>query len=187
MAVFAGQSPLFDVENLLEAKGMARLRGVASSEERANAFKGKFRADHPSSNAEHIHVVMLDTLSGRVGVVAERSAYAGDLVGCNAHSNAATADQNPTVDFPRKDRQRNSLGKIGEIASFAVVRAAIHDFDIGPLQKLNDLLFHSKSCVVSPDCVAKWRSGICIHWIAPKNRTKFREDQGDGVDVNKGG
>ena len=52
------------------------------------------RTDHLGAETEHVHVVVLDSLVGAVGVVADRSADAAHLAGghCGADAGAANKD-----------------------------------------------------------------------------------------------
>src|ERR1700692_4269181 len=50
-------------------------------EERADELDGETRADHLGPEAEHVHVVVLDALVRRIGVVADRGADAAHLRG----------------------------------------------------------------------------------------------------------
>src|SRR5690242_21438902 len=51
----------------------------ARTQKRTDELRGKFRAHHLGAEAEHVHVVVLDALVGRVGVVADGCADPSDL------------------------------------------------------------------------------------------------------------
>src|SRR6476661_6501814 len=48
------------------------------TKERADELTSQLRADHLGAETEHVHVVVLDALVGRVCVVADRGADAGE-------------------------------------------------------------------------------------------------------------
>ena len=80
---------------------------------------------------------VLDALVGRVHVVAERGADAGDLVGGDADADAAAADEHAAIGLAGDDRFAGLQGEVGIIdGTVAAVGAAIDDgfaggFDIG--------------------------------------------------------
>ena len=84
----ARQNTALDVYNLGEASGVAGSRGVAGSEKRPNDFEGRFRTNDTCSDAEDIHVIVLDTLASGIGVVAKTGSDSGKLV--RRHANANT-------------------------------------------------------------------------------------------------
>ena len=75
------------------ALGLAEFCG----EERANQLLRQFGADDARAKAEHIEIVVLNTLASGEGVVAERGADVSHLVGGDAGADAATADEHTAV------------------------------------------------------------------------------------------
>ena len=78
----------FDVDNLGESGSVARSGGIASSQERANDFESGLRPDDACSDAEDVHVIVLDALASGVSVMAKTSTDSGKLV--RRHANANT-------------------------------------------------------------------------------------------------
>src|SRR4030095_7509984 len=77
------------------------------TKERAHELAGQLGADHLRPEAEDVHVVVLDALVGRVRVVADRGADAGDLAGGNrrAHARAAHEEPAPRAALPGPRRR----------------------------------------------------------------------------------
>ena len=67
--------------------------GEAGAEEGVDEFLDQREPDDAGAEAEHVHVVVLDTLARGVRVVAHARAYARDLVGRHARADAAAADR----------------------------------------------------------------------------------------------
>lgn len=105
-----------DVGDLRHASSMPWSGVIASSEESPNDFKGDFRANNPSTHTEDIHIVVLNALPGRVGIVTEASPDSREFVGSYTDSNSGPADQYPAIDLPFENFQCDSLSKVREIA-----------------------------------------------------------------------
>jgi len=84
----ARENASLDFDDLGQSGGVTRSGAVRSSQEGANNLESRLRADDPSADAENIHVVVLDTLAGGIGIVTEASANSGKLVRRHAHTNA---------------------------------------------------------------------------------------------------
>ena len=67
------------------------------AEERAHELGGELGADHLGAEAEHVHVVVLDALVRRVGVVADRGADPGELAGRDRGADARAADEDAAL------------------------------------------------------------------------------------------
>ncbi len=82
------QNAAFDVDNLSQPSSMSRGGAVSSPEERPDHLEGRLRANDTCSDAEDIHVVVLDALASGVSVVAQTSPDSGKLVRRHAHANS---------------------------------------------------------------------------------------------------
>src|SRR5262245_14192408 len=82
------------------------------TEERAHELAGQLRADHLGAEAEHVHVVVLDALVGRVRVVADRGANAVDLARGDRCSDARPADEDSAVRVAASDRLADLAGLV---------------------------------------------------------------------------
>ena len=79
---------------------MPRFSGKSGIEEDFRKFQGQRRSDDPCPQDENVHVVVLNSLAGGIGVVAQPRADSRDLVGGNAHAHTAAADEDPSVGPP---------------------------------------------------------------------------------------
>ena len=88
MRKLARQNTSLDVNNFSKTSSVAGSRGIVSSEERSDYFEGQFRADNTCSDAEDIHVIVLDALASGVSVMAQTGSDSGKLIRRHAHSNS---------------------------------------------------------------------------------------------------
>ena len=84
----ARKDAAFDSDNLGEPSGVAGRRTVSGTEKRPDDFEGGFRADDACTDAEDIHIIVLDALASGVSVVAETGANTGKLVRRHANANS---------------------------------------------------------------------------------------------------
>ena len=84
----ARQDATLYVDNFGKASSMSRHGAVSSTKKRPDDFEGRFGPDNPGTDAQDIQIIMLDPLTGRVGVVAETSTNTGELVRRHAHANS---------------------------------------------------------------------------------------------------
>src|SRR5260221_7564588 len=80
-------------------------------EERADELDGEARADHLGPEAEHVHVVVLNTLVRGVDVVANRSADAAHLRGGDCGADAGATDE----DAPLRPAALDDLAKLASL------------------------------------------------------------------------
>jgi hypothetical protein len=80
-----------------------------------NQFLGQRAADYPAPQAQHIHIVVLNTLVRRIRVMAQACINARHFIRCDAGSYTAAADQHPTLNRSLDNRFGYSAGKIGVI------------------------------------------------------------------------
>jgi hypothetical protein len=84
----AQQNAALDVHNFGEASSVTGSGGVACTQKRPDDFEGRFRPNDTCSDAEDIHVIVLDALASGVSVVAKTSPDAGKLVRRHANANS---------------------------------------------------------------------------------------------------
>lgn len=84
----ARQDASLDVENLGQTESMSRSGGIASIQESSHDLEGQLGTDHASSDAEDIHVVVLDALPSRVGIVTETGSNPRKLVSSHANTHS---------------------------------------------------------------------------------------------------
>ena len=90
----------FDFLNLLHN---ARRRRIVPREG-AHEVGREIGADDPGAEAEHVHVVVLDALVGRVHVVADCGADPVELARGDRRPDAGAADENPALCLAAEDR-----------------------------------------------------------------------------------
>ena len=84
----ASENAALNVNDFGQSSSVPCSRGVASAEERPDDFEGAFGADDSCSNAEDIHVIVLDALASGVSVVAQTGSDTGKLVRRHANANS---------------------------------------------------------------------------------------------------
>src|SRR4051812_16266141 len=84
----------FQIGDLLQALHVPRASVERRIQEGAHELARERRSHHFGAEAEHVHVVVLDTLVRRVRVVADRRTDARELAGGDRSTDAGTADEN---------------------------------------------------------------------------------------------
>ena len=84
----AQQDSALDVDDFGQPKGVSGGGAVYGSEERSHDFESGLGADDACSDAEDVHVIVLDALASGVSVMAKTSTNSGKLV--RRHANANT-------------------------------------------------------------------------------------------------
>lgn len=112
----ASRNPAFDVRNLGHPGSMPGSGTVASVEKCLHDLKGDLRPNHTGTDAENVHVIVLNPLAGRIGVMAEAGSDSRKFVGGDAHSNTRPANEDSTVDLPVDKFCGDQLRKVREIA-----------------------------------------------------------------------
>ena len=100
----------------------------AGIDERANKFRGDFFSDNTCPNTQDIHIVMLDTLVGRVRVVANSGSNARNLICGDTDSDATTANQDSSIRTLAEDLFPYLASEVRIIDGTIGVRSAIDDF-----------------------------------------------------------
>ena len=78
----------FELHNFGESSSVAGGRTISSFEERSDHVKRSLGTDDPGSDAEDIHIVVLDALASGVSVVAKTGSDSGKLVRRHANANS---------------------------------------------------------------------------------------------------
>lgn len=84
----ARENAALDINDFGQSSSVAGSRSIASTQERPDDFERRFGADDPCSDAEDIHVIVLDALASGVSVVAKTSSDSGKLVRRHANANS---------------------------------------------------------------------------------------------------
>lgn len=88
MRKLARENAALDVNDFGQSSSVAGSWSVASTQERPDDFESGFGTDDPSSDAEDIHVIVLDALASGVGVVAKTGSDTGKFVRRHANANS---------------------------------------------------------------------------------------------------
>ena len=80
--------------------GLTELGG----QERLHEIPGHRRSNGSSTHTKNVHVIVLDALLGREMVVDQTGADTLDLVGAHRRPDAAAADREASIRFPRHHR-----------------------------------------------------------------------------------
>ncbi len=168
---FACEGVGFDVEHLVQPPQVAFFVGEVGGQKRPDEFHREFFANDPGSDAEHVHIVVLDSLVCRVRVVTHAGANAGDFVGGDADAHAAATKKDAAVGVTGENRFSDFAGKIGIIDGAIAVGAAIDDrmprgFDDHP-----QACFQRKPAVIAPQRnlhvssrFPKWSDDYAMPW-----------------------
>ncbi len=84
----ARENAAFHINNFGQSSSVPGSGGVAGSVERTNDFESGLRSDDACTDAENIHVIVLDALASGVSVMAPTNADSGKLVRSHAHANS---------------------------------------------------------------------------------------------------
>src|SRR5919109_1695955 len=119
-----------------EALTAAKLRAEKGPDELA----GELGADDLGTDAEHVHVVVLDSLVSGVGVVAGRTPDTRDLAGGDRRANARAADENTALGLAGPNRLTH-LARLVRVVDLRLrcIRAEVDRLVAGP----DDLLQHA--------------------------------------------
>src|SRR4030095_2836157 len=90
-------------------------------------LRSQFDADDARAEHEHVHIVMLDALTGRIAVMAYRRANPWELVGRYRRADAAAADQHASFRLAGSERLSHRFGEVRIIDCLGAVRALVDD------------------------------------------------------------
>jgi hypothetical protein len=116
LRILSGQHPALNVGDFGHSGSVPGGGAVTGVEERLDDFKGDLRTDNTSTDAEDVHVVVFNSLTSRVGVVAKAGADSRELVGSDAYAHSGATNKNPAIDFPTEQHGSDQLRKVREIA-----------------------------------------------------------------------
>ena len=110
--------------------------GELRREKDAHDVLGQLRPDHPRPQAEDVHVVVFDSLTGGEGIVAHGGTDAGHFVGGDRGPDTAPAEHHTTVGVAPAHRFAEGAGVVRIVNGDGVVRAEVDDL----VAEWNDLL-----------------------------------------------
>ena len=137
---------------------MAFFFGEEGSQVGMNQFVRQLAADHPSTQDQNIHVVVLDALTCRIGIMAKRRANARQLVCRHRGTHPAATDENAAIGFAIEDNLSHGLGIIWVIHRIHAVCAQINHLVTQITQIPANKLLQRESGVIRTDSDAHFLS-----------------------------
>src|SRR5579884_691584 len=119
----------FHRRHLLQSSHVPLAAVELRGEEHLDELPRDCGAEDLRAEAEHVHVVVLDTLVRAVEVVADRRADAGDLARRHRGADAGAADEDAALGVARADRLADLARLVRVVDAHArIVRAEVEDF-----------------------------------------------------------
>ena len=132
---------VLDRLDLAQAADVPLLAGELGGQEGADHLARQRRADHARAQAQHVHVVVLDALVPRVGVVRAGGADARELAARHGHARARAADHHGPLGAALADRVGARARRVGVVDGVGGVRAEVDRLVAGLADHLeHDLL-----------------------------------------------
>src|SRR6185437_6553838 len=95
---------------------------------------------------------MLDSLVGRVDIVAEAGPNARDFIGGNIYSDATPADEDPAIGALFEDRLSYSIGVVGVIDGSRAMGSEVGNTDVHASDRREEGFFEFVAPMVACDC-----------------------------------
>jgi hypothetical protein len=136
------------MSNAIENEVTVELR----SEKRLDQFPGQGRPNCPAADANHVQVVVLDSLMGRKVLVDQRCPNARNLIGANRRADAAVANRHAPVELSVCNRSCERDDEIWIIITLMQgVRTKIDDLMPGCEQLSDQVIFQAETTMVGSD------------------------------------
>src|SRR5215207_8703166 len=90
--------------DLFQPTSMALRARELRGQEDVQQVGGQLRPDHPCTECDDVHIIVLDTLTGRERVVTQRTAYTGELARRNAGTDSTAAHDDAAIGRSARDR-----------------------------------------------------------------------------------
>src|SRR6266508_5405571 len=110
----------FQLLNLFEAPHVAVAAAEARGQKGAHELGGQLGPPDLRPEAEHVHVVVLDALMRRVGVVADRCANSHELGGRDGRADARSAHEHAALGVAGADRVAHLARLVGVVDPLGV-------------------------------------------------------------------
>jgi hypothetical protein len=140
---------LFEAGDLSQAAFVALRAGEFGGHVLADEVDGQFGTDHAGAEAHDVDVVILDGLMGGEGVVAGGGAHSFELVGGDAGSGAAAAEQDGAVGAFVEDGLGYGARVVGIIDGVGRIGAEVDGFVSQFAQFFDDSRFERESGVIA--------------------------------------
>lgn len=127
---------------------MTLLPGEVCFQEGVGQFGGERGPYHAGTENEHVHIVMLDALVGRVDIVADPGANPFNFVRCNGCTDAAAADQDASLGLSIVYGVADGTGVVGIIIGSGRIEGAEVDNLVPRFELFGERGFHVVTSVV---------------------------------------
>ncbi len=141
----------FDRQHFGQPAGVPLGRLVFCFQKCSDDLKRQFRPDDSATDAQHVHVVVLDALVCRVGVVTDRCPNTGNFVCRHADANTAATDHDPSIGVTADDLASNGDREIGVITAQIAVGATVDQGGEERTKTLRNRLFEGETGVVAAE------------------------------------
>lgn len=140
----------FDLQDFVQSSQMSLFTRELGVDEGSHEFYRDFFTNNACSQAQDVHVVVLDTLMGRINVVTDSGANSGNLVGSDTDSDTAAAQQNAAIRLTRHDYLTDSQCVVGIVDRAIRICTAIDDRMARRLNDRHDPLLQRETAVITP-------------------------------------
>ena len=131
---------------------MSSFRGEFSAQESFDNLARQGWSDDPLPDAQDVHIVMLDSLGGGIGVVTNPGAQAWMFIDGDAYPDPASADQDPSLRLALHQGLRHQPGEVGIVVlPIKLKRPYVQDLVTTLAEMLADEFFKFESGVVAAD------------------------------------
>src|SRR5262249_25031064 len=127
---------------------MPHLPTEASVQEGANKLAGELDADDTTAEHQHVHVVVLNALVGRIGVVTQSGTNPWNPICGHRGANAAPAEQDTALGSVLAQGSTDSGRIVGIIHRIGAVGAQVEDVAMLCGRETLDLLLERKSGMI---------------------------------------
>lgn len=121
-------------------------------------FPDRGPADQPGAHGKDVRVVVFHALVGRVHVMAQGAADAGDLVGGHDGPHARAADEHSPLGLAGLNQPAGGPRDVGEVNGRLAWRASVYDLVAKFLQHIFDEFLEGEAGVIVAECDFQWVS-----------------------------
>ena len=142
---------LLDLQNLGESSCMSILGHVTSLQERIDDFECQLGANDPAPNAQDIHIIMLNSLVSRVGIVTNRSSDTRNFIGRHAYPYTTPTNHDAAICPAFNNFFGNRDSKVRIVTTLAAVGTTVSQRDYCSMESLSDNLLEGEACVITAE------------------------------------
>jgi hypothetical protein len=142
----------FDLFDLLQTRDVSFAAVKGRAKKGVDQFKRQFRANHACTQHKHVHIVVFDALTRAICIMRNAGADPVHLVGSNAHTHTAAADQDAAFGLSILQCFADVTRKIRVIRAFGVERTEIKDVMTALSKHFDNGSFQGKTAVVGGNC-----------------------------------